>query len=68
MFSHYDSQAIILGSNSIVATNIICSNHVNYITAENLAEKKGRKGGKEGRERRKKIFNHACYLETPHKI
>lgn len=66
MFSHYYSQIIVLGSNSIVATSILYTNHVNYMATENLSERK--KGGKEGRERRRKIFNPTRYLETPYKI
>lgn len=48
MFSHYYSQIIVLGSNSIVATSILYTNHVNYMATENLSERK-----KEGRKRRK---------------
>lgn len=63
IFSHYYSQTTVLGSNSIVATNILYTNHVNYMATENLSERK-----KEGRERRRKIFNPTHYLGTPYKI
>lgn len=64
MFSHYYSRTIVLGSNSIVATNIIPTNHVNYMTTENLSERK-----KAGRKRRKakekeSLQSHTLPIDT----
>lgn len=46
----------VLGSNSIEATNIICTDHVNYIISENLSE--GRKDKEREEKQEENVQSH----------